>query len=114
MAPGIIKAFGMDEAGLAEMLVYITVGARDTQAPPKENAEFAAKYIAGAELAIPRPVSTHRASIVIRSIRAWAMPRSVSSPRPSRSDRLACRGSVRTVAISVRRGLIEGPRQLGC
>jgi predicted dienelactone hydrolase len=52
MAPGIIKAFGMDEAGLAEVPVYITVGARDTQAPPKENAEFAAKYIAGAELAI--------------------------------------------------------------
>ncbi len=54
MAPGIIKAFGMDEAGLAALKVpvYITVGARDTQAPPKENADFAAKYIAGAELAV--------------------------------------------------------------
>ena len=54
MAPGIIKAFGMDEAGLAALKVpvYITVGARDTQAPPAENAEFAAKYIPGAELAV--------------------------------------------------------------
>jgi predicted dienelactone hydrolase len=54
MAPGIIKAFGMDEAGLAALHVptYITVGARDTQTPPAENAEFAAKYIPGAELAV--------------------------------------------------------------
>ena len=36
MAPGIIQAFGMDEAGLAsdEIPAYITVGARDTQTPP--------------------------------------------------------------------------------
>ena len=36
MAPGIIKAFGMDEAGLAEMKIpaFIAVGARDTQTPP--------------------------------------------------------------------------------
>jgi predicted dienelactone hydrolase len=54
MAPGIIKAFGMDEAGLAELKVpvYITAGARDTQTPPAENAEFAAKYIPNAELAV--------------------------------------------------------------
>ena len=54
MAPGIIKAFGMDEAGLGQMAIpaYITVGARDTQAPPADNAEFAAKYIPGAELAV--------------------------------------------------------------
>jgi predicted dienelactone hydrolase len=59
MAPGIIQAFGMDEAGLRELTVptYITVGASDTQTPPKENAEFAAKYIPQAELyVIPGPV----------------------------------------------------------
>ena len=35
MAPGIIKAFGMDEAGLGQMTIpaYVTVGARDTQTP---------------------------------------------------------------------------------
>jgi predicted dienelactone hydrolase len=44
MAPGIIKAFGMDEAGLRAMAIpsYVTVGARDTQTPPGPNAEFAA------------------------------------------------------------------------
>ena len=54
MAPGIIKAFGMDEAGLAALAIptYITVGARDTQTPPADNAAFAAKYIPNAELAI--------------------------------------------------------------
>ncbi len=54
MAPGIIKAFGMDEAGLAALTIptYITVGARDTQTPPADNAEFAAKYIPNAELVI--------------------------------------------------------------
>jgi predicted dienelactone hydrolase len=54
MAPGILQAFGMDEAGLRQMQVpaYITVGARDTQAPPGPNAEFAAKYIPRAELAV--------------------------------------------------------------
>jgi predicted dienelactone hydrolase len=52
MAPGIVKAFGMDENGLRQLTIptYITVGARDTQAPPKDNAEFAAKYIPNAEL----------------------------------------------------------------
>ncbi len=54
MAPGIIKAFGMDEAGLAALAIpiYITVGARDTQTPPADNAEFAAKYIPDVELTI--------------------------------------------------------------
>jgi predicted dienelactone hydrolase len=52
MAPGIIQAFGMDEAGLRQLTVptYIVVGARDTQTPPKDNAEFAARYIPHAEL----------------------------------------------------------------
>ncbi len=47
MAPGIIKAFGMDEAGLGQLTLptYITVGARDTQTPPEENGAFAAKNI---------------------------------------------------------------------
>jgi predicted dienelactone hydrolase len=47
MAPGDLPGFGMDEAGLRELTIptYIIVGARDTQAPPKENSEFAAKYI---------------------------------------------------------------------
>jgi len=31
---------------------YITVSARDTQAPPRDNAEFAAKHIPHAELSI--------------------------------------------------------------
>ncbi len=53
MAPGIIKAFGMDEAGLKQLSApaYITVGA-GTQTPPAENAEFAAKFIPHAELVI--------------------------------------------------------------
>ena len=52
MAPGILQAFGMDAAGLRQLTVstYITVGAGDTQAPPKDNAEFAARHIAHAEL----------------------------------------------------------------
>ncbi|HEX9470841.1 MAG TPA: hypothetical protein VF957_15005 [Bradyrhizobium sp.] len=47
MAPGDLPGFGMDEAGLRQLTIpaYIIVGARDTQAPPKENSEFAAKYI---------------------------------------------------------------------
>lgn len=54
MAPGIIKAFGMDEAGLGAMTVptYITVGARDTQTPAGPNAEFAARHIPNATLAV--------------------------------------------------------------
>jgi predicted dienelactone hydrolase len=54
MAPGIVKAFGMDAEGLGEMRVpaYITVGAGDTQTPPKDNAVFAAENIPGATLVI--------------------------------------------------------------
>jgi len=52
MAPGDIQGFGMDEAGLGEMTIpaYLIVGAADTATPPKENAEFAAKYIPHAKL----------------------------------------------------------------
>jgi predicted dienelactone hydrolase len=52
MAPGIIQAFGMDEAGLRELTIptYITVGASDTQTPPEDNAEFAAAHIPDAQL----------------------------------------------------------------
>jgi predicted dienelactone hydrolase len=52
VAPGIVQAFGMDAAGLQQLQVptYITVGAGDTQAPPKDNAEFAARHIPRAEL----------------------------------------------------------------
>jgi predicted dienelactone hydrolase len=54
MAPGEITGFGMDEAGLRQLAIptYIIVGARDTQTPPKENAEFAAKYIPRVQLDI--------------------------------------------------------------
>jgi predicted dienelactone hydrolase len=52
MAPGDLPGFGMDEEGVAQLKVpaYIIVGARDTQAPPKENAEFAARYAPHAQL----------------------------------------------------------------
>jgi predicted dienelactone hydrolase len=52
MAPGDIQAFGMDAAGLRRTAVpaYIIVGAGDTTTPPKENAEFAAKYIPQVQL----------------------------------------------------------------
>jgi predicted dienelactone hydrolase len=52
MAPGDIQGFGMDEAGLRQMAIpaYIIVGAGDTTTPPKENAEFAAKYIPHVQL----------------------------------------------------------------
>jgi predicted dienelactone hydrolase len=52
MAPGDIQGFGMDKAGLQQMSIpsYIIVGAADTATPPKENAEFAAKYIPHAQL----------------------------------------------------------------
>jgi predicted dienelactone hydrolase len=54
MAPGDIQGFGMDEAGLKQMAIpaYIIVGAADTTTPPKDNAEFAAKYIPRATLDI--------------------------------------------------------------
>jgi predicted dienelactone hydrolase len=52
MAPGDVVGFGMDEAGLRQLTIptYIIVGARDTQAPAKENSQFAAKYIPHAQL----------------------------------------------------------------
>jgi predicted dienelactone hydrolase len=60
MAPGDLPGFGMDEAGLRQMRIpaYIIVGAGDTTTPPKDNAEFAAKYIPHAQLdVLPGPVS---------------------------------------------------------
>jgi predicted dienelactone hydrolase len=60
MAPGDIPGFGMDEAGLRQMRIpaYIIVGAGDTTTPPKDNAEFAAKYIPHVQLdVLPGPVS---------------------------------------------------------
>jgi predicted dienelactone hydrolase len=59
MAPGVIQAFGFDEAGLKQITIptYIIVGAGDTVTPPKDNAEFAAKNIPNAQLSvIPGPV----------------------------------------------------------
>jgi predicted dienelactone hydrolase len=52
MAPGDLPGFGMDAAGLRKLAVPTTiiVGARDTQAPPKENAEFAAANVPHATL----------------------------------------------------------------
>jgi predicted dienelactone hydrolase len=52
MAPGDIQGFGMDEAGLRQVTIptYLIVGAGDTTTPPKDNAEFAAKYIPQAQL----------------------------------------------------------------
>jgi predicted dienelactone hydrolase len=59
MAPGDIRGFGMDEAGLREMSIpaYLIVGAGDTTTPPDENAGFAAKNIPHAQLDVmPGPV----------------------------------------------------------
>jgi len=52
MAPGDVQGFGMDEVGLRQSAIpaYIIVGAGDATAPPRENAEFAAKYIPHAQL----------------------------------------------------------------
>jgi predicted dienelactone hydrolase len=52
MAPGIVQAFGMDPDGLRQLSVpaFLTVGAGDTETPPKENAEFAAQHIPDAQL----------------------------------------------------------------
>ncbi len=60
MAPGDIRGFGMDEAGLRQMAIptYLIVGAGDTTTPPDENAGFAAKYIPHAQLdVLPGPVN---------------------------------------------------------
>jgi predicted dienelactone hydrolase len=59
MAPGDIKGFGMDEAGLSQLTIpaYIIVGAGDTTTPPKDNAEFAARNVPHARLdVLPGPV----------------------------------------------------------
>jgi predicted dienelactone hydrolase len=59
MAPGDIKGFGMDEAGLRQMAIptYLIVGAGDTTTPSDENAAFAAKHIPHAQLDVmPGPV----------------------------------------------------------
>ncbi len=52
MAPGVIQEFGMDAAGLRQVTIptYLIVLAGDTTTPPKDNAEFAAKYIPHAHL----------------------------------------------------------------
>jgi predicted dienelactone hydrolase len=52
MAPGDLPGFGMDADGLRQLTIptYIIVGARDTQAPVKENSEFAATYISHVQL----------------------------------------------------------------
>ncbi len=60
MAPGDIQGFGMTEAGLRQMTIptYIIVGGGDTTTPPKDNAEFAARYIPHAMLdVLPGPVN---------------------------------------------------------
>jgi predicted dienelactone hydrolase len=60
MAPGDVQGFGMDESGLRRTAVpaYIMVGAGDTTTPPRENAEFAAKYIPRVQLdVLPGPVN---------------------------------------------------------
>jgi predicted dienelactone hydrolase len=60
MAPGDIQGFGMDEAGLRQMMIpaYLIVGAGDTTTPPQDNAAFAAKYMPHAQLdVLPGPVN---------------------------------------------------------
>ena len=54
MAPGAMKAFGFDEAGLKRLRIpaYLIVGAGDTTVPIKENAGFVAKYAPRAKLRI--------------------------------------------------------------
>jgi predicted dienelactone hydrolase len=59
MAPGVVQAFGMDAAGLAQMAIpaFIIVGAADTVTPPRENAVFAAEHIRNVDLVVlPGPV----------------------------------------------------------
>lgn len=59
MAPGIITAFGFDEARLGHLRVptYIIAGAADSVVPVVDNAELAAPHIPGAQLTIlPGPV----------------------------------------------------------
>ncbi|MBV9907127.1 MAG: hypothetical protein JOY52_06135 [Hyphomicrobiales bacterium] len=52
MAPGDLKGFGMDEAGLVKMKIpaYLIVGAGGKTTPIADNAGFAAKFISNAHL----------------------------------------------------------------
>lgn len=52
MAPGAIKAFGFDEAGLKQLKLptYLILGAGDTVTPLADNAGFVAKYVPNAQL----------------------------------------------------------------
>lgn len=52
MAPGDLKGFGMDEAGLKQMKIpaYLIVGESDTTTPAADNAGFAAKFMPKAKL----------------------------------------------------------------
>ncbi len=54
MAPGSIKGFGLDKAGLKQLQVptYIIAGEKDSVVPIKDNAQFAAKYIPHVKLYI--------------------------------------------------------------
>ena len=99
MAPGIIKAFGMDAAGLAQMTIpaYITVGARDTQTPAEDNAAFAAKHIPNAELVIiPGPLGSRNLRQRMRRRGPRRVPRGL--------HRCARRGSRRDPQIRRRGG----------
>ena len=100
MAPGIIKAFGMDEAGLAALKrpgLHHRRGARhaDPARPTTRNSPrntFPTPSLRSSRAmsitrssstnattrdatSFPRPASMRQASIAMRSIRAWAMPR---------------------------------------
>lgn len=54
MAPGAIKAFGFNQAGLEKLKLptYLIVGAADTVTPLADNAGFAAKHVPNAKLDI--------------------------------------------------------------
>ena len=87
MAPGIIKAFGMDQDQLS-IPTYITVSARDTQAPPGDNAEFAAKHIPHAELSSLATWITRSSSMNATTRGATSSQRPASSAgRRPRLDR---------------------------
>ena len=52
MAPGVMKGFGFDEAGLKQLKIptYLILGAGDTVTPLADNAGFVAKYAPNAQL----------------------------------------------------------------
>lgn len=59
MAPGVIRAFGMDADSIAHMAIpaFIVVGAGDTVTPPADNAVFAADHMKNVDLLLlPGPV----------------------------------------------------------